>query len=274
MSQKFEPYSRRASLQDRINDSERMLARSEHQQGITNLHAIRTRVEKDKENLEKITPPSIGGDERGELKVRQGKLEEAIINGKPEKGFPEMPSKQQMWDNQAGDSNQHFQHEQYIKNHNLDEGGNLHRIEPRDGERGMWDEWKDGQRVLGKEQEEYATDMASVELLRPVKRKSGDMFRYSHQPYSGLSADQVAEVTGRPPTEVEVLADSDEVTIPTPAEMFNKTHVPEPTYTKCKYTTTLGFDCKGTPVRADLPYCKAHKKKHEDEHGESSEENS
>ncbi len=267
MPQKFEPYSRRASLQEKISDSERMLGRAEQQQGVTNLHAIRQRVQDDIKKLKDITPPVVDGDNRGDLKVRQRKLEEAIINGMPTKGFPEMPSKQQMWDNQAGDANQHFQHEQYMKNHNIDEGGNLHRVEPRDGEQGMYDEWKDGQRVLGKGQEEYATDLASIELLRPQKRKSGDMFRYSHQPYSGLSADEVAAVTGRSPTEIEVLADSDEVATPTPAETFQKTRVTdtEVVYTSCKYKTVLGLSCKGKPVRKDLPYCKAHKNKYDEE---------
>ena len=225
MATKYQSFAKRDSLQQRIDEGKRMLGREEHQRGIAHVGVIADRIKTEEAKLAKVTPPSVDGEERVALRQRQGKLEEAIIGGVPGMGIASMPTKQQMWDNGAGDANQHYQHEQYIKNHNLDEGGKLKRINPRKGEQGLWEEWKDNQRTLGKEQEEYATDIASIETLRPDKRDKSDFNRYSsrsHSPYANMTLEQVSEITGNAPTDIETLAEL--VETPTPAEHFNKVH--------------------------------------------------
>ena len=258
MSEKYEPFSKRDGLQQRIADSERILSRSEQQQGVTNIPVIRERLLKDKRKLDSVTPPDVTGEQRDALIRRQEKLTEAIIHGQPDKGLPPMPSKQQMWGNGVGDANQDFQHSQYIKNHNLDENGNLKRIDPRAGEQGMREEWKDNRRILGKDHEEYATDLASIEHLRPDKAEKSDFMRYQTQNYSmpSLSTEQLAEATGGEVNPISKLADEMD-SPPSPAEMLKTTHkIP----IVCSHKTKAGKPCRGTPI-GDTCACVAHKEK-------------
>ncbi len=223
MATKYQSFAKRDSLQQRIDDGKRMLSRVEQQKGIAHIGVIADRIKTEEAKLAAVTPPAVDGEDRGKLIKRQSKLGEAITEGKPEFGLPGMCTYEQMWDNGAGDANQHYQNEQYYKNHNLDEGGNLKRVDVRKGQQSMHEEWKDNQRILGKETEEYATDIASLELLRKSKRDKSDLANYhsrSYAQYANMSLEQVSEITGREPTEIEKLAESAE--IPTPAEHFNK----------------------------------------------------
>jgi hypothetical protein len=258
--QKYEPFSKREALQQRVSDSERILSKSEQQGGIANLNPIRKRLQQDRERLVSATPPDVDGQIKDKVKLRLNTLESAIKHGRPREGHPPMPSRQQMEGNGVGDADQHYQWEQWVKNHNVNANGDPMRIDPRKGQQGMWDEWKDHRRTMYKDREEYARDLASVEVLRPDKSQKSEFMNYdrkSYMPIQHKTAEQVAEITGGEVNPISKLAD--EMPNLSPIEMLDKANVmPTQVKNQCCGLTASGSRCK-TYLAAGKTHCKRHK---------------
>jgi len=129
MPQKYQPFSVRRRMQDRIKEKENELdptinplAKSA---GRHNWEEQQKRLGHDKKKLDAITPPPVEPKERKMLQARVRQLEEAITHGSKSLNIPPIPSVHQMQDNTDGSTDQHLRHENTWKRNNLDNKGKL-----------------------------------------------------------------------------------------------------------------------------------------------------
>ena len=143
-----------------------------------------------KANLERITPPDIESANRKPLLTRFQQLKDALVKGNS--NVSPMPSREQMWENHAGDTGQNTSWETYWKTHTLDDNGNPVKIDAKAGGRGGVFELKDLMRSLGKEAEAEDPDVANLERIRPDKGRISLAERHSPMSF-GLSLEAKAK---------------------------------------------------------------------------------
>jgi hypothetical protein len=102
--------------------------------------------------------------ERVALRGRQEMLEAFIRLECTEISKPAMPTQHEMWETPAGAVGKHSLWENKLKNYSLDQNGNP--VQSKDGHGAIF-EWKDNQRRLRGEEEQWDPDIANVEKLRP-----------------------------------------------------------------------------------------------------------
>lgn len=202
MSTRYATKVVRDNLARNVNDMESTIANPVAWDHVQKKGEFKQNLDKSKRRLGEITPPDVKSDERPAIESRLKLIEDAIVKG------AKMPSYREMWENNAGDTGKHISWEKTCKKHTVDPGGNLVPVDPRQGQRGLIDEWKDLRRTLHKEREEDDPDVANVEILRPrmsalplADQKSPRSYGLSYA--AKMNYDQV--FADRDPTPVEAV---------------------------------------------------------------------
>lgn len=216
MPTRYQTYRKRERLQQEISDRTRLLKREQYGPSgddfdggtaadrIQNLGALGAANERDKKRLAVMTPPDTKqlqdkGIKEPEKKIekRLKQLEEAIINGNG--GYPGMCSVREMQENPAGSTDKHLLHNDLIRHHNVTADGKLVRVDHKKGQQSMHDEWKDLRRILYKDAESSAPNIANLEVLRPDTVDRSNLANYakrSYAPFAKLSQEEYAKRVG------------------------------------------------------------------------------
>lgn len=147
-----------------------------------------------------ITPPAVESDtQRRQLEARQAQLAEFIINPCDRIHKPAMPSEHEQWGVPVGTVGKNRAWDHTVKKFTVDREGN---VVPAQGGYGAISEWKDNQHRLYREEEEWDTEIASVERLRTHARPStmAEFKRANYAPGSGVSEEQWNATVGPRPS--------------------------------------------------------------------------
>lgn len=169
MPTKYTPLKLRKPLEEKIASTEEALSNPITAQRLRQDRKILAEHESDKKKLAEITPPDITEAERPKYKSREQMLREAMIRGK-EGVVPKMNTQREQQEAGAGTTGRLMQWEHFWKHHNLSPTGEVVK-----SDYGAIFEWKDTQRVLHKEAEEFDSEIASVETFRPRKDTEGEI---------------------------------------------------------------------------------------------------
>ncbi len=165
MATKYASLDTRKTEEKQIAQMEDCMSNPISWQTITAKEKFKSELAKRKKRVEAITPPDLKGDEVLAAKRRHDMLRDAWVEGVSGR-VPSFPTRRQMEQAPAGAVDQHMQHDQFWKRHNLDPNGKPVPVNTRAGQQNLQSELKDKMRLLGKESEEWSPNIANLELFR------------------------------------------------------------------------------------------------------------
>ena len=136
---------------------------------VTEKEKFEANLEKRKNILDSVTPPTPSKGDMDKLRKRVAQLSEALVKGNS-KYVPSMATEYEMQKAPTGAVDKLLRWESFWKNHNIDENGKIYKVEK--GGRGAAFEWKDLQRILAKGFEAEAPNAANLAMLRSVTSTS------------------------------------------------------------------------------------------------------
>lgn len=168
---KYAPGDRRKAISDEVKSMEETWKDPIARNQLTDPDTFKKLMNNRREELDRITPPDISGDERVKLQQRTDQLSTAFTLGN-RNAVCGMPSEIDMEKCTVGAEGRHIEHEQFWKNHNLAPDGttivrcrkdkNNRKLDPS-----LIDELKNNGYILGKEREGFDPDVANLEKFRP-----------------------------------------------------------------------------------------------------------
>jgi hypothetical protein len=197
--------------------------------------------ENDKKRLKEMTPPDLeeleGKGVKADTVVRRAEqLAEFIKTGGGK--FPRMRTVREMQEMPAGAVDLHMMHEEMLKHHNITANGDIVRVDKNNGQQSCLDEWKDLQRIINKDAEPFAPNIANPEILRPDTSSEKDsLINYTKRVYASpgknLTPEQYEERIGieglgKVARAVHEVEKRGQMKIPSVEEQFKKLSVQEP----------------------------------------------
>ena len=207
MPTKYISYSQRQNLQETVKRSEKVLNDPALMRSVERRDRFVKQYKQDKEDLSKVTPPDVTDDkERVVLVDRLKSLEEAMVEGRPDKGVEPMLSRREMEENPPGAIGRLTRFHNVWKNWTL-AGDNKTMVQSSKGY-GAEFEWKDKRKIVFKDREESDADVGNLEILRPDGPDNAslrDYRRRSYAPFLNLSYEEYDKLElGHKPTDVEL----------------------------------------------------------------------
>ena len=214
----------RQTLQDQITSVDKMLSNPVTAQAVKRKDKILEQYKRDKQRLEKITPREPENDvERKALVDRAQALEQAMVNGIPERGIDSMPTRIEMWENPAGSVGKHTRWEKFWKQNTL-AADNRTIVRAEKGYGGVF-QWKDYRRRIFKEREQDDPDVSNIEMFRPDvvnKHTLRDYQKRTYAPGQFMSYEAYDQATGHVPTgpELKMRSAIEEARPPAPEDIY------------------------------------------------------
>jgi hypothetical protein len=188
-----------------------------------------------------MTPPSLDelserGVEKKTVIARAEQLAEFIKKGGGK--FPGMRTKREMGEMPSGAVDLHMMHEEMLKHHTITSDGEIVRVDKSKGQQSCLDEWKDLQRIINKDVEPYAPNIANPEILRPDSSSENDsLINYTRRVYANpgrnLSPEEYEkrigiEGLGKTARAVHEAEKNGQMQIPSVEEQFRRLSTQEP----------------------------------------------
>ncbi len=253
MARRYQSQVRRDELAQVIGDRERIIRREANERGdgfVEGPHDAENRVqnrgrlaklnENDKKRLDEMTPPSLDelekrGVEKDTVVARVAQLAEVIEKGGGK--FPGMRTRREMNEMPAGSVDLHMMHEEMLKHYNVMPNGEMVRVDKSKGQQSCLDEWKDLQRIVNKDAEQWAPNIANPEILRPDTSSENDsLVNYTKRAYASPGKNLTPEEyedrigikgLGSTAKAVHEVEKAGQMQIPSPEEQFKKIYAQE-----------------------------------------------